>query len=90
MNIRHANTKIIVIQPNDIGLPFCLSSLSTLNAVKKDFDKDTIKKLLDCMDTEWDKNVLRVMLSLIQTPTKLDMLGISYRTIGLHREAVLK
>ena len=42
------------------------------------------------MDTEWDKNVLRVMLSLIHTPTELDMLGISHKTIGLHREAVLK
>ena len=34
------------------------------------------KKLLDCMDTEWDKNVLRIMLS--------------HKTIGLHREVALK
>ena len=90
VNIRHTNTKISVIRQNNIDLTFCQSSLSTLNPVLKDFDKDTIKKLLDCMDTECNKNVLRVMPSLIHTPTELDMLGISHKTIGLHRVAVLK
>ena len=89
----HCNKKFIVLRPDEFDLELFLEKFcDTDEATNSDqdqlvIDNEFVEKILLNMDTEWDKNIVRVLLSLNRSRAQLDELGIeSDHIVSKHQD----
>ena len=91
----HCNKKFIVLRPDEFDLKlflekFCDTDNEATNSDQDQLviDNEFVEKILLNMDTEWDKNIVRVLLSLNRSRAELDELGIESDHIVSKRQEI--
>ena len=89
------NKKFIVLRPDEFDLElflekFCDTDNEATNSDQDQLviDNEFVEKILVNMDTEWDKNIVRVLLSLNRSRAELDELGIESDHIVSKRQEI--
>ena len=75
------NVKYIVLRPDNFHLELFYQTLcGPVDDSNEVLNKELLRKLFKSMDTEWDRKILRVVLSLSRTRKQIDELGMSLDT----------
>ena len=89
------NKKFIVLRPDEFDLElflekFCDTDNEATNSDQDQLviDNEFVERILVNMDTEWDKNIVRVLLSLNRSRAELDELGIESDHIVSKRQEI--
>ena len=85
------NAKYIVLRPDHFHLELSYQTLwCPVDDSNEVFNKELLKKLFKSMDTEWDRKILRVILSLSRTRKQIDELGMNSDSIIKEQAAVFE
>jgi hypothetical protein len=94
--VEHLNKKFIVLRPDSIGYEVFLTSLCETGDQVKEcpvdqmvYDAGKVRVMLDTVDTEWDRKVVRVALCANRTRKEINDLGIDVETVKKDTSKVL-
>ena len=80
---------MIVLRPDDVDLSRFFSTIPAPEEREPVLTKPLVGKLLDCVETEWDKKVIRVLISLTHTYSEMTLLGLDPHNIAKDKKKVM-
>ena len=87
--VRHNDECWILLHPDNFHLDNFFQSYNEVKEKRKNLlNKDLLQNLLLWMDSEWDRKVVRYILSLLFTRNAIDNLGVDSDSIGANRDAI--
>lgn len=82
--LTHSKGRLIVLCSDDVDITPFLKQISI-----SDDTAPLVEKLVNCMDTEWDKRILRVLIGMTHAYSQMIELGLDPHKIVADRKRVM-